>query len=164
MPNFRRPGANVGQPNQLATLVLISVASLVYLFETRRLSSLAALPMAAILLLGLAVTESRTGALSLFLMAVWWMAMRRRIGLSLSVRAAALWILFFVVCLWYAADSGLGDSGHQVLWFSQWHFTDGGGRVGACRIEITEQDTLEFRTFTKFIQYLFTHLFGVTVG
>lgn len=101
MPDFRRPGANLGQPNQLATLVLISVASLVYLFETRRLSSLAALPMAAILLLGLAVTESRTGALSLFLMAAWWMAMRRRIGLSLSVRAAALWILFFVVCLWY---------------------------------------------------------------
>ena len=101
MPDFRRPGANLGQPNQLATLVLTSVASLVYLFETRRLSLLAALPVAAILLLGLAVTESRTGALSLFLMAVWWMAMRRRIGLSLSVRAAALWILFFVVCLWY---------------------------------------------------------------
>ncbi len=101
MPGPRRPGANLGQTNQLATFVLFSVASLVYLFESRRLRVVTALPMAAILLLGLAITESRTGALSLFLMIGWWMLKHRRFGSILSLRAVALWIIFFAGCFWF---------------------------------------------------------------
>jgi len=101
MPGPRRPGANLGQTNQLATFVLFSVASLVYLFESRRLRVVTALPMAAILLLGLAITESRTGALSLFLMVGWWMLKHRRFGSILSLRAVALWVIFFAGCFWF---------------------------------------------------------------
>lgn len=101
MPGPRRPGANLGQTNQLATFVLFSVASLVYLYESRRLRVVTALPMAAILLLGLAITESRTGALSLFLMVSWWMLKHRRFGSILSLRAVALWVIFFAGCFWF---------------------------------------------------------------
>lgn len=101
MPGPRRPGANLGQTNQLATFILFSVASLVYLFESRRLRVVTALPMAAILLLGLAITESRTGALSLLLMVGWWMLKHRRFGSILSPRAVALWGIFFAGCFWF---------------------------------------------------------------
>lgn len=117
MPGARRPGANLGQTNQLATLVLFSIASLAYLFESRRLRVLTALPMAATLLLGLAITESRTGALSLLLMTAWWMVKHRRLGFVLSLRAVGLWVIFFACCFWFWPISldfiligGSGDS------------------------------------------------------
>jgi len=101
MPGPRRPGANLGQTNQLATFILFAIAGLVYLFESRRLRVITALPMAAILLLGLALTEARTGALSLLLMAGWWMVKHRRLGFVLSARAIALWLVFFTCCFWF---------------------------------------------------------------
>lgn len=101
MPGPRRPGANLGQANQLATFLLFAIASLAYLYESRRLRVVTALPMAAILLLGLAVTESRTGALSLLLMAGWWLLKQRRLGFVLSRRAVALWVIFFACSFWF---------------------------------------------------------------
>jgi hypothetical protein len=101
MPGLRRPGGNLGQPNQLGTLLLFSIASLVYLLESRRLSPIAAVPIAAVLLTSLAMTESRTGALGLLLLAVWWVVKRRRIGFTLSARAVGLWLVFFFCCFWF---------------------------------------------------------------
>lgn len=105
MPGPRRPGANLGQANQLATFLLFALASLAYLFESRHLRVVTALPMAAILLLGLAITESRTGALSLLLMAGWWMLKHRRLGFVLSLRAVVLWLIFFACCFWFWPSS-----------------------------------------------------------
>ncbi|MBK7549979.1 MAG: pilin glycosylation ligase domain-containing protein [Rhodoferax sp.] len=36
MQTLRRPGANLGQPNQLATLLLMGMVSLAYLYELAR--------------------------------------------------------------------------------------------------------------------------------
>lgn len=101
MPGPRRPGANLGQTNQLATFVLFAIASLVYLFELRRLSVVTASLMAVVLLLGLAITESRTGALGLLFMASWWILKHRRIGFMLTSRTLALWFIFFTCCFWF---------------------------------------------------------------
>jgi len=101
MPELRRPGANLGQTNQLATLILFSVASLVYLFESRRLGAASALTMAAFLLLGVAITESRTGALSLLLMAIWCVAVRKRLGFAVTPRVIGGGVVFFACCLWF---------------------------------------------------------------
>lgn len=101
MPGPRRPGANLGQTNQLATFILFAIASLVYLFELRRLSVITASLMAVVLLLGLAITESRTGVLSLLFMAGWWMLKHRRIGFVLSTHALALGLAFFACCFWF---------------------------------------------------------------
>jgi hypothetical protein len=100
MPALRRPGGNLAQPNQLATLVLLSIGSLVYLFELRSVRGLPALLLAAVLLLGVALTESRTGALSLFLLAGWWMLKRRPLNSQLSARAVVLCLMFFAACFW----------------------------------------------------------------
>lgn len=100
MPALRRPGGNLAQPNQLATLILFSIASLAYLFELRRVRGLTASLMAAILLVGVAITESRTGALSLFLLAGWWMLKRHRLNSRLSARAVVLFLIFFAACFW----------------------------------------------------------------
>jgi O-antigen ligase len=77
---LRRPGANFGQPNHLATFILMGLASLVYLFESVKLSKSFALSMLTLLVFGLALTESRSGILSLVLLTVWWFARRRSAG------------------------------------------------------------------------------------
>ena len=101
MPSLYRSGANLGQPNQLATLLLFSIASLTFLYESRRMSSTAATPIAALLLIGLGLTASRSGALSMFLMAGWWWVSRRRIGFTLSRRMVCFWLGFFAISFWY---------------------------------------------------------------
>lgn len=101
MPGPRRPGANLGQANQLATLLLFALASLVFLFESGRLRRAAAIAMAAMLLFGLAITESRTGALSLLVMVAWWLAKRRGARLRLSPVVVSLWLGFFALCFWF---------------------------------------------------------------
>ena len=84
MPQLRRPGGNLGQPNQLATLLLMGLASLVFLLEEKKLGRLASALLALSLLVGLAATESRTGIVSLFILALWWFAKRKSIDFKLS--------------------------------------------------------------------------------
>lgn len=86
----RRPGANLGQPNQLATLLLMGVASLLYFYESRRLSSFTAGIVFVVLGMGLAVTESRTGVLSFLTLCGWWLVGRNRAGLRMSSWAALI--------------------------------------------------------------------------
>lgn len=137
LQSLRRPGGNLAQPNQLATLLLFSVASTAYLFESRRLSVLVALPIAAVLLFGLSVTESRSGVLGLLLMAAWLFAKRRRLGFSLSVPAVSLWLVLFGLCFWFwptcfnviqeggwtastVTQVNTSDSGRFAIWQQLW--------------------------------------------
>lgn len=131
MQNLRRPGANLAQPNQLATLILFSVASAAYLFESRRLSAIVALPIAAVLLLALSVTESRSGMLGLFLMATWWFAKRRRVGFTLSVSAVSLWLGFFGCCvlIWPTAFNVIQEGGWIESAATHVNTSDGGRLV-----------------------------------
>jgi O-antigen ligase len=89
MEGARRPGANLGQPNQLATLLFMGVASLLYLRECHKLSVGTTILGFAVLATGVAATESRTGLLSFVLLTAWWFAVRRRAGLKLPIWAAA---------------------------------------------------------------------------
>ncbi len=113
MHYLRRPGGNVGQPNHLATLILFSIASTVYLFESRKMRAVIALLLVTVLMLGLAITESRSGVLGLSLMSVWWLVKRRAIGFALSSRAIGLWLLFFGCCfgLWPTAFNFIQEGG-----------------------------------------------------
>ncbi|MDO9112745.1 MAG: Wzy polymerase domain-containing protein [Polaromonas sp.] len=96
MPELRRPGGNLGQPNHLATLLIMGVASLLFLHES---SKLRALPSALILLtlcVALAATESRTGVLSFLLLSLWWFVKRKPAGFSLSPWLVMLTNLGFI--------------------------------------------------------------------
>ena len=59
--NGSRPAANLGQPNQLATLLLWGLLSAAWGLVRGRIGALTALSMALFLLFGLALTGSRTG-------------------------------------------------------------------------------------------------------
>lgn len=80
MPDWRRPGGNLAQPNQLATLLVMGISSLVFLRQAKRLGGLTSGLLLFVLSLGVVITESRTGALSLLLLLVWWLLKRRNIG------------------------------------------------------------------------------------
>lgn len=69
-----RPSANMAQPNQLATLLLWGLLACAWGAWRSHLGRSGALFIAGFLLLGLALTQSRTGALGLFTLvfAAWW--------------------------------------------------------------------------------------------
>lgn len=69
-----RPYANLGQPNQLATLLVWGLMACVWAYLRKVMSGATAVFVMAFLLLGLALTQSRTGilAVSISLMGVWF--------------------------------------------------------------------------------------------
>jgi O-antigen ligase len=95
--SMRRPGGNLGQPNQLATLLLMGLASLIYLFESKRLGAVFTGFLSVMLLLGLAVTESRTGIIGLVLMGVSLLIFKPRIALRTTTSLTTLYVLGFLV-------------------------------------------------------------------
>lgn len=60
-----RAGANLGQPNHFATLSSIALVSLMYLSEKVPLKKLIIYPLASVLVLGIVLSNSRTGLLEL---------------------------------------------------------------------------------------------------
>lgn len=100
MPQLRRPGANLAQPNHLATLLLMGVTSLVYLYELRRLSAWTASLGFFVLSLGLAATESRTGVLSFMSLSAWYFVGRARVSLRLPPRAVGAAVIAFLCLFW----------------------------------------------------------------
>ncbi|MEQ1658323.1 MAG: Wzy polymerase domain-containing protein [Hylemonella sp.] len=99
LPTLRRPGGNLAQPNQLATLILMGLTSLIYLLEKKKLGHLVAGLMFGLMASGLALTESRTALLSLLALLGWWFVGRRRVGfglrLGLVLPATAILLLAF---------------------------------------------------------------------
>jgi len=69
-----RPYANLGQPNQLATLLVWGLMACLWAYLYKAVSGWVAIAAAAFLLLGLALTQSRTGllALTVMLIAAWF--------------------------------------------------------------------------------------------
>ena len=100
MPDLRRPGANLGQPNHLATLIVMGLASLLFLLESRRLGATASGLLALTLLTGLAATESRTGVLSFLFLMAWWFAKRKTMVVRLSPWVVAGAGLCFLILFW----------------------------------------------------------------
>lgn len=76
----RRPGGNLAQPNHLATLLVMGIASLVFVYQSKKLGPLASSLLLLLLGAGLAITESRTGALSFLALLGWWLLKRRAIS------------------------------------------------------------------------------------
>lgn len=100
MPSARRPGGNLGQPNQLGTLLVMGLASLIYLYEMGRLQAMAGLWLAGFLLLAIAATESRTAVLSVLLLAVWCLRGHRRSGLMTGLWPVMGGVLAFLLLYW----------------------------------------------------------------
>jgi O-antigen ligase len=106
---YRRPGGNVGQPNHMATLLLMGMASLACLSVTRRVGVLAIITLQALMLLGLVMTESRTGLLSAAILSVWWYGGHGLFGKARTQRViVGLWAcLALLVWAWPFAITSL---------------------------------------------------------
>ena len=91
-----RPYGNLGQPNLLATLLIWALLATIWAFQERLLSAGSATAAAVFLLLGIALTQSRTGQLErcALLLAVWfWRGLWR--SPQLPKLAFLLFILFW---------------------------------------------------------------------
>lgn len=94
-----RPSANIAQPNNLATLLGMGLASLIYLFEQKKLSSFISVLFAALLLLGITLTQSRTSWLVAVFILFFWAWQRQRLSLRLTNWHMISWVGIYAVML-----------------------------------------------------------------
>lgn len=66
--NHNRPYANLGQPNQLATLLILSICSMLFLYEHQRSKNILLIFLLPFDILALALTQSRTTWIILFVL------------------------------------------------------------------------------------------------
>ncbi len=103
-PGIRRPGGNLGQPNHLSTLLMMSIASVSYLYSLGRLSATSVGVALAYLFIGLAVTESRTGLVCVFLIAAWWICRRSLISPGVHWASVLPFVALYLIVLMFWPD------------------------------------------------------------
>lgn len=92
-----RAMGNLGQPNQLATLLLIGMAALAFVYESRIIGRFAFFLAIAFMSFVLVLTQSRTGLLSGVVLALFLIWKRWHVELRLSVSVVALWALMLCI-------------------------------------------------------------------
>lgn len=80
----QRPYANLGQPNNLSTLLCVGLISVIYIRERGTISGWTAFLLAGLLVFGIALTQSRTGWLIVGVFVFWWIFKRKKLGLKLG--------------------------------------------------------------------------------
>lgn len=115
---YRRPGANIGQPNHLATLLVMGAASLIYLDQRLEISRPTLVLLSLLLLMGMGITESRTGLLSGVALSVWWFLRRRVFApmpkwpwIGCGVVALITWMWIWPLVITSIHELGLTASG-----------------------------------------------------
>lgn len=135
MPPRGRPFANLAQPNHLATLLLLSIAGVLYLYESRALTAGSAWLAIAAFCFGLAMTESRSVLLGMAFGLAAFEFIRRRA--TLRFPAWGMLALFLIYLGWVLLWPGINqllllDSSFQstlsrttpgvrvIYWLSSW--------------------------------------------
>lgn len=131
-----RPYANLGQPNQLATLLVWGLMGYLWSYLRQQLSGATAIFLACFLLLGLAMTQSRTGLLAVtcIVLAVWlWRHLWPTRQLPWFATGLYVVFLFYAPLLqWFDSALLLGQD--------------------AIRLRINEQGELRLGAWQLFIQ------------
>lgn len=104
-----RPFANLAQPNHLATLLGLGIASLLRWYEINRIRGWVAALAIGWLAIGLLMTQSRTGWLIIVAIPVAWLILGRQAKLRLRAGPIVLGVLAFAVgvLLWDEINSTL---------------------------------------------------------
>ncbi len=112
-----RQTANLGQPNLLATLLLWGLVGAAWGYWRGQLGRVAFLLLSATLLLGIVLTQSRTGALGVVVLALFVALAKRKAGLALPVGSLTVLGLAFllIVAAWPALNAGLTLEGSRAL-------------------------------------------------
>ncbi|RZL68400.1 MAG: hypothetical protein EOP77_01440 [Variovorax sp.] len=101
MADVRRPGGNTAQPNHLATIQVMAAASALYLSRKQKLTTFSLCILVGYLAAGIAITESRTGALSFIALLLWWSRLHltsqdKAKRIQVAAALAALFVFMFV--------------------------------------------------------------------
>jgi len=112
-PGDRAMG-NMGQPNQLATLLLMGIGALAWTYERRRIGATGLICGVAFLSLVLVLTQSRTGIVSATVMALFLTWKNRYQPMRIRPLHALLWLGGFLLALqllplvheWLLMDEG----------------------------------------------------------
>ncbi len=118
LSQLRRPGGNLGQPNHLATLLVMAMGATLYLNVLQRLSMPAATLILLLLVLGTAITESRTGLLSVLSVCVLWLWKRpsngqgfpRSFAVILAVMMVAMFLAWPSLYRLWSGGVGFGET------------------------------------------------------
>ncbi len=95
------PYANISQPNQLASLLLMGVVSLLYLYEKGRIKTFITAVTALLLFYCIVLTNSRTSFLSLLTISTLLFWYGSRIQLHIKKSTIVTWITVYIL-LWAA--------------------------------------------------------------
>lgn len=106
-----RAVGNMRQPNHLSSLLLWAIVAVVWLGEARVLQRVGAQALAALFVLVVVLTASRTGALSMLLLAAWGAFDRR---LSRSARGWLIAVPLVYALFWFATGAW-ADATHHVF-------------------------------------------------
>lgn len=110
MPAPARAGANLAQPNHLATLLVLALSGTAWLHVRGRLNATAAMGLTAVLGFGLAMTQSRIGLLSVTALFGWLLLHRKRLGARLApLRLLSAYAVVLGCVLLWGAIGGLQD-------------------------------------------------------
>jgi O-antigen ligase len=104
-----RPLGNLGQPNHLATLALMGIASASALYSNHQLKMWQLALLVAFLTFGLILTQSRAGLLSAFVLGAFFLLYSRRLWQPGSWRFIAAWwiVLVILVSSWAPLNEAL---------------------------------------------------------
>jgi len=91
-----RSSGNLGQPNQLASLLLIGIASIAYAYEQKLIGGLAINLAAAFMTGVLVLTQSRAGMVSVLVISAFLLWKQRSVRLRLSRTAVIWWVMGFI--------------------------------------------------------------------
>ncbi|RRH88057.1 hypothetical protein EH244_14930 [Variovorax beijingensis] len=100
LPTGYRPFANLAQPNQLATLLMLGLMAILFLYEAKIVRGSVALLTTLVISFGLAMTQSRTVLLCSIVIWIAYFFLRKRAALRLTPVALALPTLLFLSCVW----------------------------------------------------------------
>lgn len=101
LPDGSRPSANLAQPNNLATMLGMGLAAVLYLFEQQKLKRIVATVLAVVILFGIALSQSRSPWLTALFIILFWAWQRRSIELRLTNTHMLLWLAVYVGMIFY---------------------------------------------------------------
>ncbi|MBK5648884.1 PglL family O-oligosaccharyltransferase [Acinetobacter proteolyticus] len=96
-----RPYANFGQPNHLATFLIMGLMGALYLYEKRAIASYWLLPASLLILFTVALTQSRTSWVVCLFILFYWMYKQYKQQPRFNFRLLWVWCIgFFVIAIW----------------------------------------------------------------
>lgn len=114
-----RPLANLAQPNQLSTLLLMGIVATAILREKEKIGTGLLVLMVTVQSLGVVLTQSRTGLLVVAVLALWYVwtgvgfsHIRRHV---VVIWAASIWLLALVLSQWMGQAVGKQGLGEQMV-------------------------------------------------